>query len=254
MLGFSPKLPVSDEARRWVDEGFQRLERMLGRSRMIEAKAVLPTPDDFPDYFDRTAETAEPLFQRICDYMSVDRARIELEVFPDETDELRDLLPFWNGASDGCAGLYTHEDAGKDSPQAGRRHMLVALRSSTLRDQFSAVATIAHELGHVILIGGGLLDPNITLDHEPLTDLLTVFLRFGVFNANSAARFMQYQDSRRQGWSMQRLGYLSQESYGYALARFALARGEAKPQWLRQLSPNVRAFFKQSRRWLAKNP
>lgn len=36
MLGFSPKLPVSIEERLWVDEGFVRLETMLGRKRLLE--------------------------------------------------------------------------------------------------------------------------------------------------------------------------------------------------------------------------
>jgi hypothetical protein len=131
--------------------------------------------------------------------------------------------------------------------------MLVALRSTLLKDPVPLVATVAHELGHVILLGGGLMDPRAA-DHEPLTDLLTVFLGFGIFTANSAARFRQFQDERRHGWSMQRLGYLPQEVYGYALARFAAARGENKPRWARHLSPNVRSFFKRSTAWLAKNP
>jgi hypothetical protein len=43
MLGFRPKLPVSDDERQWLDEGFRRLERKLGRQRMVEAQVVLPT-------------------------------------------------------------------------------------------------------------------------------------------------------------------------------------------------------------------
>ncbi|HEV3111688.1 MAG TPA: hypothetical protein VGY99_14460 [Candidatus Binataceae bacterium] len=31
MLGFSPKLAIDEEERLWVDEGFKRLEQMLGR-------------------------------------------------------------------------------------------------------------------------------------------------------------------------------------------------------------------------------
>jgi hypothetical protein len=75
------------------------------------------------------------------------------------------------------------------------------------------VATIAHELGHVILLGRGLMSPK-TSDHEPMTDLLSVFLGLGIFNANSANRFKHYQDERRSGWSMQRLGYLTEEIFG----------------------------------------
>ena len=41
--------------------------------------------------------------------------------------------------------------------------------------------------------------------------------------------------------------------YGYALAKFAAERGEVKPEWLQHLSTNVRAYFKRSSAWLAKN-
>jgi len=83
---------------------------------------------------------------------------------------------------------------------------------------------------------------------------LTVFLGMGIFSANSAARFRQFQDDRRSGWSTQRLGYLPEPVFGYALAKFALERGEDKPSWSRHLSPNVHSDFKHSKRWLEQNP
>jgi hypothetical protein len=92
-----------------------------------------------------------------------------------------------------------------------------------------------------------------TPGHEPMTDLLTVFLGLGIFTANSAGRFKQFQDERRIGWSMQRLGYLPEEVFGYALARFAVERRDDKGTWEKHLSTNVRAYFKQSRAWLVKN-
>ena len=228
---------------------------MLGRNRMLGAKVVLPDEEHFPDPYDGTAEAAERLFQRVCGYMRVQRSRIELEIFPDETDELREILPYWSGSSGGCAGLYTH-DAPPDSD--GKRdggedlRMTVAIRSTQLKDPLALVATLAHELGHVILLGGGLMDPR-THDHEPMTDLLTVFLGLGIFTANSSGRFMQFQDERKQGWRMQRLGYLSQQIYGYALARFARERGEDRPAWMKHLSTNVRAYYKKSHGWLREN-
>ena len=259
MLGFSRKLPVTEEERLWVDEGFVRLTQLLGRSRMLEATVILPNAEHFPDDYDRTPASAEILFQRMCAHLQVDRTQIELEIFPDETEELRGLLPYWTGGSNGCAGMYTHDHVaasgdgqGANQKDRGPKRMLVALRSSLLHDQFALVATVAHELGHVILLGGGLMDPR-TPDHEPMTDLLTVYLGCGVFNANSSARFKQFQDARYHGWSMQRLGYLREEIYGYALARFATERNQQKPAWARHLSPNVRAYFRHSCAWLARN-
>jgi len=249
MFSFSPKLPVTEDDRLWVDDGFRRLEKMLGQRRMLEARVVLPTAEDFPDPYDGTPSAAEMLFCRACAYMQVDRSRIEFEVFPDETEELRKILPSWSGKAGQCAaGLFVHD--GKDD--GNNKRMVVAIRSTQLKDPLALVATVAHELGHVILLGGRLMYPE-TPDHEPLTDLLTVFVGLGIFTANSAARFKQYQEERRIGWSMQRLGYLPEEVFGYALAKFAMERGEEKVRWAKHLTPNVRAYFKRSMAWLAKN-
>jgi hypothetical protein len=254
LFWFSPKLPVSEEQRLWVDGGFQRLEKLLGRRRMIEAKAIEPTAEDFPDAYDKTSEALEKLFCRVCTFMQVDRTRIKLEIFPDETEELRQILPSWHGqGGKGAAGLYLHalqRERSSDDPEDG---MIVAIRSTMLKDPMSLVATVAHELGHVILLGGELMSATAE-DHEPMTDLLTVFLGLGVFTANSAARFKQFQSDRKIGWSMQRLGYLSEPVFGYALAKFASERGEKMPAWSRHLSPNVSSDFKNSRRWLDENP
>ena len=78
MLSFSAKLPISDEDRQWVDEGFRRLERLAGRPRMLEARVVLPSAEDFPDPYDGTPAAAELLFSRVCDYMRVDHNSVEI--------------------------------------------------------------------------------------------------------------------------------------------------------------------------------
>jgi hypothetical protein len=254
MLGFSAKLPVSDQDRLWVDEGFRRLEKVVGRRRMMEAKVVLPTAEDFPDPYDATLAAAERLFCRVCSYMQVKRKSVELEIFPDETEELRQILPYWQQeGKHHAAGMFVHKANEPSQEQDNKeRSMLVAIRNTQLKDPLSLVATMAHELGHVILLGERRLDPQPP-DHEPLTDLLTVFLGLGIFTANASRRFKQYQDDRRHGWSMHNLGYLPEEVYGYALAKFAVERGEPKPAWRKHLSTNVRSYFKQSCTWLAKS-
>ena len=86
-----------------------------------------------------------------------------------------------------------------------------------------------------------------------MNDLLTVFLGFGVFNANAAFQFHQYTKNDSQGWSTRRLGYLSEELFGYALARFAFERKEENPEWAKYLTTNVSTYFKRSLAWLRTN-
>jgi predicted Zn-dependent protease len=57
-----------------------------------------------------------------------------------------------------------------------------------MKDPMTLVAVIAHELGHVILLRRELVDRE-EADMEPVNDLLTVFLGFGIFTANAAFRF-----------------------------------------------------------------
>jgi hypothetical protein len=85
---------------------------------------------------------------------------------------------------------------------------------------------------------------------EHLTDLLTVFLGMGVFTANAAFQFSQWDEGMMSGWSAGRQGYLTEKMYGYALAVFAWIRGELKPKWAKNLSPNNYTYFKQNMKYL----
>jgi hypothetical protein len=75
--------------------------------------------------------------------------------------------------------------------------VVIALKSSVIKDPMILVATVAHELGHLILLSDGHIDRSAA-DHEPMTDLLTVFLGLGIFTANSAAQFKQHDHGG--GW------------------------------------------------------
>jgi hypothetical protein len=234
-----PKLPVTEEQQRWTDRGFVRLASLLGEKRLFESTVVTPTPEYFPDKYERTEEALRVMLRRVASYMQVDTNQIELTLFAEGHDLTRDLVPFHEGYSSGAGGLY----------RDGDRRSEISINEKEMKDPMSLVATLAHELGHVILLRPGLLEHDDP-DMEPLNDLLTVFLGFGIFTANSAFRFEQHADNRSQGWRFQRLGYLSEEVFGYALARFAFERGETRPRWITHLASNIVRHFRRALRWL----
>jgi hypothetical protein len=47
------KLTVTAEQQRWIDESFVRLAALVGSGRLLQATVVLPTPEHFPDVYDR---------------------------------------------------------------------------------------------------------------------------------------------------------------------------------------------------------
>lgn len=242
MFPFRTKLPISDQERIWADEGFRRLGTMLGMNRLLEATMILPTDEFFPDPFQKSETGLKTLFRRVCAFVNVDPAVVDLEIISDDS-ELFELLPQYQASSSDPAGLHF----GKTHDQRA----IIGVKQSQLSDPLCLVATLAHELCHVILLDSGKMSRD-TEDMEPMTDLATVFLGMGIFTANSARRFIQYQDDRRQGWSTSRMGYLPEEVYGYALARFAQLRGEREPKWARHLNTNVSTFYRQSAAWLRK--
>lgn len=241
MLGLrAARLPISEEDQQWVDGAFCRLGTLLGWQRMLAARVALPTAEDFPDPYDRSETALRAIFCRVAKSMGAHVEHVDLVVLEDGVESTQLSMPLASGKSSTPGGLYM-------DPQNGRK--LIAVQERELPDPLALVAILAHELGHLILLGGGMVERD-SEDMEELNDLLTVFLGFGVFNANAAFRFSQYTNFQAQGWSAGKLGYLPEQVWGYALARFAYERNEASPEWSKYLSTNIRAYYNASMRWL----
>ena len=247
MLGwlFPSDCPLEDDLRRWVE----------GRARWIcetfpqvlELPIRLPLREHFPDPFDGTPDAGVALFERVKDYLGFGEHSIRIQFYR-EGDGLDELRLKYGGRSGGAgtAGQFTHREA-----WLGGKGPTVRLNEDSLRDQAKLTATLAHELGHYRLLVPTLPGADEG-DHEPLTDLLTIFSGFGILISNQIVVSSSSEEGLWSQWSVGRLGYLSAEIAGYALAIYARLRGEAKPAWRKHLDHDPRAYFEQSRRYLEK--
>ncbi|HXB59442.1 MAG TPA: hypothetical protein VNU95_07745 [Candidatus Acidoferrales bacterium] len=235
-----PELPVNEKEKKWIEESFQWLLETFGKDAFLKHKTILPEKTFFPDKYDGTEEAVDKVVSQICGYMDVNPNSIEVAFLVDGSRESgSDLIG--EKSHSGAAGLYF-----PNAPEGARKK--IALNVSAFKNPTILVATISHELGHVILLGGGKITRDRG-DHEYLTDLLTVFLGLGIFTANSVIQFSQWQDYSRQGWSASRMGYLTEEMFGYSLAAYAWMRNEKKPAWSKYLCMDVEHYFKQSLRF-----
>jgi hypothetical protein len=240
MSWFTPKCPVDPETKAWIDDAFNWLIEELGADTLNAVEVVLPIEDHFPDPFSGSQADIRRMVERVCGYMEVDPKLLDLRFYANEDGS--GLHPL-AGAEQGGHALGTYQ-------MRGGKH-LVRLETSQASNPEVMVATIAHELGHVILIGENRLDPAYEF-HEPMTDLLTVFYGMGIFNANSVFSFQQWTNTQAQGWRAERRGYMSEEMFGYALALFAYSRDEVKPEWSSHLNINTRTHFKNALKYLSK--
>jgi hypothetical protein len=237
MFGFSSKkLPLEEADRAWIESALLWLLSQFGTDFFLNQTLVLPEPRFFPDTYRATEECVCTLVTRVCGYMKVDPKCVEVAFFSDRDDTSRRHRLMGETNHRGAAGYF------QGSTQENGL-MRVSLNTAQFRNPTSLVATIAHELGHVILLGQGRISSS-DASHEFMTDLLTVFFGLGVFTANSAIQFAQWQDHSHQGWRISRLGYLSEEMFAYALAAYAWMRGDSECKWKAHLAINVKAHFK----------
>ncbi len=237
---FTTKCPVDAQQKTWIEHRMNWLCSQFGLEKLKNVQVILPTKEFFPDPFDGSEASFRRLLDRVCGYMGVDTQRIDMQLYADQHHDK--VAPGIYVTSEGKGALGTY--------QKGMRHM-ISIEVSTRADPLSMIATMAHELAHVHLLGDDRITHN-EQDHEPLTDLTTVFLGLGVFTANSVVRESRWSADGWSGWRIGQQGYLSEPMYGYAFALFAWVRGETKPLWESHLRLNVRSALRNSLRYLQK--
>ncbi len=237
--------PVPEDVRIYLERSFLLLLGFFNRQETQQRKILTPHYNDFPVRYDGSEASAFKTLQIIAGQMQIPFEDIHLEFFEEEAKRItsgsiygQDLhLGSSNNAS-GPAGLYWGKS---DNGQ-----YLVSLVRSKLSQPENMVATLAHELAHIKLLG----EERVPHNDERLTDLVTVLFGLGIFNAN--ASFQTFTGIGYSGW--QSMGYLKQMEWGYALALLAHICGEQTPAWISHLNRTLQGDFIQSQNYISKNP
>lgn len=230
-----PRCPVTPDDRRWIENSFAWFAEEFGDEALRDGPVILPTAEFFPEAHKPGPEGVEDLLRRICGWMDVDRSSV--------------IIDFYEGQERPDYGLGAYRTSGPDGVMVwdeAHRRWVVAVSDRLLPDPVAVVAVLAHELAHVHLFGFGRVDPQVEEDHEPLTDLLSIYFGFGVFVGNEAFRSLRVDRSTAAAGSARRLGYLPEPMIGYALALVAVAKGQTAPPWLDHLEHGVRRPFAES--------
>jgi len=228
-----PPLDTAEKA--WTEAAMRRLANWFGIDTLLRAEFIIP--DEYAADFDGSEEHAREAFRDVCAAMQVPRGELELEFLDDH--QLHD-----------AAGHYDRYTGVPEGAKGTGPIPIVRLRRSQLSDLCQLTATIAHEVAHHRLLGGG-FHVGDEPDLEPTTDLLPVFFGYGLFLANATVRFTATHTGNWEQWTINRQGYLPSRMFGYALALAAAFRGERRPRWSRALRPDAKEPFDRGERFLA---
>ncbi|HVZ97143.1 MAG TPA: tetratricopeptide repeat protein [Chitinophagaceae bacterium] len=236
---------VNEETREWIENCFLWFINSFGKDTIKKRKVLIPDYKDFPIVYNGKQQAAFDTLKIVATQMEIDADNINLVIYNEGQQEID---------SGNLFGGRIFLQSVKDQKYSGGVYLgkqedgkyLIGLEDKNLKDPLAIVASLAHELSHIKLLG----EKRIRGNNEHLTDLTTIIFGLGVFNANAA--FQTINGYGFSGWS--KLGYLTQMQWGYALALFCYLREEENPEWVKFLSVNVQADFKKSITFIQNNP
>ena len=238
------RCPISHDNRIWLEKSFSLLLDIFDKEKIRHSKILIPGHSNFPIKYNGNTQTAFDTLKIVAGQMEVEFDEIQLNLYDEGVNAISTGSPWGRSiflhsdiSGKGSAGLYW----GK---QADNKYH-IGLERRKLTQPENMVATLAHELAHIKLLGKSKIKTN----DEKLTDLTTVIFGIGIFNANAAFQIIKSGDSI--GW--RKIGYLTQMEWGYALSLLAYIREEKKPNWIEYLTLNVKEEFKQGERFIENN-
>jgi hypothetical protein len=237
---------LDPEAERWHLETWAWfLARFGGRADLDLSPIVLPSSHFFPASETKGHARALHIMDCVKEHarMSGWPCRLESQT---ERPELR--------VGDVTALNLDHTNFPAGTFALSGNEAVVTYDPGSVSDPMKLIATLAHELAHYKLSNVAEDPPGGEDAHEPATDLLTIYLGFGIFGANSAFNFNQHQDAVSQGWSWSRLGYLSEREWIFALAVFLTLKHEPAQQLHRYLKDHLIADLGKAMRYLEEKP
>ena len=208
---FGPRLPIDEEELEWQLATFKWLCEEFGP--LEEGPLVLPTPAWFPPSPRQGHGRAEDLFGHVKAAAGMEEWPCELQAGAGERPVHvgTGLLLKHEGASPPC-GTFAVAD------EAGGTKVVITYNPDLVADPTAMIATFAHELAHYLMSTAASAPPGGWELHELHTDLAAVAMGFGIFLANSARSFSQFQGGGEAGWSTRSQGYLGEQALVTALA------------------------------------
>ncbi len=202
-----------------------------------ETVLVSPTNEHFPGTQSDTHGMASQIFTQVKEHAG-------LKHWPTEVID-RTVCPALKAPTVAIEGALRGEGGIVSQDVAPEHRLIVPYDAGQLTDPEVMISTYAHTLAHYL---GGMAktDPPGGMDNWPfVTEVLAVFMGFGVVFANSALKFKGGCGSCA-GNFVDRDSYLSQYDVTYALAIFCSIKGIPAKVATRHLKKSLRGFYGQA--------
>ena len=231
--------PVLDEPSiLWIFDLFRwGLQQFDAQLFYDETQLVVPSNDNFPGCADSAHGKAELIFGRVKQYAGVTHwpcQLVEPGAFnPGAAQQLRLQGP-------------VRRAAGADGPLESCVPITISYDPNQLRTPEILIANYAHILAHYMGSLASEPPPGGTENWPQATEILAVFMGFGLMFANTAFTLRSSGCGSCRGPLAERSNYLSQFDVTYGLALFCVLKEIPKKTVLPYLKKTLRGYFKKA--------
>ncbi len=239
LLDFFKAKPVLDEdSIEWLFDTLLWAEQSLDADTFYQkSELILPSNVFFPGHSSNATEMAQLMFDKVQQYSYLEHwpcRLIELQSCQLETPE----LPYIEGNVRGEGTI--------DQSNNTDHFFSILYNPAQVKNPQAMIGYFAQTLASYLILSAPNKPQKVKENLGPLSEVVGVFMGFGVILANSAFNYKNVTCGSCKTPSNDRTSYLSQYDISYALAIFCVVKGINKNKVISNLKPNLRSFFKKA--------
>jgi len=232
---FQSEPPLDEPSALWLFDAYAwSLRNLDARVFFDESILVTPTNEHFPGRGNSVSEMAALMFERVAAYAGMAHWPFRLLDANACTLEPPGQIRI-EGALRGSAGL---------PATAGQPGISISYDPAMLNNPEAMIAGFAHALAHHLGTTVQETPPGGVQNWPHLTEVVAVFLGFGLLFANSAFNVKVGCGGSCGTTAADRQSYLSQYDITYGLALFAVLKQIPDKQVLKHLKSSLRGHYK----------
>ncbi len=230
---------VEEDSIQWLFETYAWALNNFGSDVFFnETIMVLPTNKFFPGSANNSHDMAQVIFEQVKKYAGLGHWPCKLQ---DQSSCNTETSPkvLIEGALRGSKGIVSKSVTEENK-------LLITYHPDQVKNPEALIASYAHMLSHYLGAMSELASPGGEEYWPHTTEVLAVFMGFGLIFSNSAYTFNRNKCGSCAGSIPSRSGYLSQSEMTYAFAIFCVLKNINNKEVLPHLKKSLRSFFKKA--------
>ncbi|MDX2507346.1 MAG: hypothetical protein QNL62_23115 [Gammaproteobacteria bacterium] len=229
---------LDEESVQWLFEVYEWALRNFDADVFFnQSVLVVPSNQYFPGHANSSDEMAQLIFDKVREYAALQHWPCRLTTQPScATQQPRIAIP----------GALRDMKAIEPTGVVEEDRLFVVYDPRQVGNPEAIIASFAHTLAHYLGSMTRDMPPGVEENWPQVTEVLAVFMGFGLMFANSAFVYRNVTCGSCKPTTVNRSAYLSQYDITYALAIFCVLKEIPARDALKNLKKTLRPFFKKA--------